>query len=103
MYSEHLTLELKVGVFEKRGKGMGGAHHDSSWIKLATYSINDNYDMSFFMLLFIYKDGDRDSILPGTYALSGKVIGLCFVYALSFDLLCDWYHLAVKQMVRSAV
>ena len=30
MYSEHLTLELSVGVFEKRGKGMGGAHRDSS-------------------------------------------------------------------------
>ena len=67
-------------MFEKRGKGKGGAHHDSSRIKLATYSINDNYDMSFFMLLFIYKDEDRDSILHGTYALSGKVIGLCFVY-----------------------
>lgn len=45
------------------------------------------------MLLFIYKDGDGDSDLPGAYALSGKVIEFWFIYFLSSDLLCDWYHI----------
>lgn len=68
VYSQHLTLELEVGAVERKVKGDGGTHHDSSWIELTTYSTSDNYDVFFFMLLFIYKDGGGDSSLPGAYA-----------------------------------